>query len=727
MPDDAAVSAVNSVVNSTGPVSQVGVVEGDLHNGDVYNIFRLDGGAEVAHAPRRDSSLAVPRPGLEGPDMRSRYELLWNRKVADPDRVHLLNLHGRKGGWSGEFARRLCHAFQEELPEVDPVVRAIDLDRFPGRMGAQELLRDLGIPESYTVNDPGAVLEKAVQGLDPMALLLENGDRIGAVEPLLSAPAGSLVVITSERPLHWLGGLRREWSVAEPLPAGPLSVQDARGVLWRRLAALRPLRTPSDDEIERLFAEESAREADAIGYTAAAIAFGKGNRSMAGTPDAAYALLPEEDRVLVRYLGHCPEGMGLQAAALAAGHRGKDVRESLEDLVRYGLAERDDTGRASEPRYRLTAAAAERASGRWAAAAEGEDPADLAKAVCEVYHSLALDAHLAVMPQRPLVSEERTEPQRPMGEEEARTWLRSERHALGEAVKLAVGLGEARLAGRICQALWALYFTESLYLPLCETHRRALPALAKDIRPDLLLRSRIHVQAVRGRLETAGREEAGVSAAEEHGEAAIADADGAPEERGPRARLVLIVRASAREHRAEAHLARAELLDRAEDGAGAGKERARALTLQRQAVALSEEAGDLRSVVVQRQKLARCLRAGGDAAGERKELEQAWDEVRRLPAKDAYNEGRIQMELARGALEAGAGADRIGEHIEAALERFRGAHRRRTADVLCLRADLREAQGDATGAGADLREAAELYRAEDRVADLHRVNRRLRR
>ncbi|GAA1093653.1 hypothetical protein [Nocardiopsis composta] len=451
----------NSVEHNAGTVNQVGIVEGGLRTevynfrSEVYNIFRWDGGAEIAHAPRRVSALAVLRPDLEGPEMRSRYELLWNRKAADPDRVHALNLYGRKGGWSGEYARRLCHTFQEKLPEVDPVVRAIDLDRFPGRMGAQELLRDLGVPEVYTVNDPAAVLEKAVEGLAPMALLLENGDRIGAVEPLLSAPPGSLIVITSERPLDWLGDLRRDWNVAEPLPAGPVSKQDARGLLWQKLAVLRPFRMPSDDEIERLFAEETAREADAIGYTAAAITFGKGNKSMAGTPDAAYALLPEKDQELVRYLGHCPEGMGVLAAAVLTG-RYKDVGQSLEDLVRYGLAERDDTGAHPEPRYRLTAAAAERASGRWAAAKAGEDQADLAKAVCEVYHSLVLDAHLAVMPQRPLVSEERTEQQHPMTKKEALAWLRSERHALGESVKLAVDLwetpgspgGSARRCGR---------------------------------------------------------------------------------------------------------------------------------------------------------------------------------------------------------------------------------------------------------------------------------------
>jgi len=334
MAEDDAVSVTNSVAHNTGTVNQVGIVEGGLRTevynfrSEVYNIFRWDGGAEIAHAPRRVSALAVLRPDLEGPEMRSRYELLWNRKAADPDRVHALNLYGRKGGWSGEYARRLCHTFQEKLPEVDPVVRAIDLDRFPGRMGAQELLRDLGVPEVYTVNDPAAVLEKAVEGLAPMALLLENGDRIGAVEPLLSAPPGSLIVITSERPLDWLGDLRRDWSVAEPLPAGPVSKQDARGLLWQKLAVLRPFRMPSDDEIERLFAEETAREADAIGYTAAAITFGKGNKSMAGTPDAAYALLPEKDQELVRYLGHCPEGMGVLAAAVLTG-RYKDVGQSL--------------------------------------------------------------------------------------------------------------------------------------------------------------------------------------------------------------------------------------------------------------------------------------------------------------------------------------------------------------------------------------------------------------
>ncbi|MFC7744619.1 hypothetical protein ACFQXA_32190 [Nocardiopsis composta] len=291
-------------------------------------------------------------------------------------------------------------------------------------------------------------------------------------------------------------------------------------------------------------------------------------------------------------------------------------------------------------------------------------------------------------------------------------------------------MGDARLAGRICQALWALYFTDSLYLPLCGTHRRALAALAQDIRPDLLLRSKIHAQAVRGSLETAGDEESGVAAAEEHGDAAIADADGAPEEHGPRARLALIVRATAREHRAEAHLARAKPLDKAGDKAGAREERTRALALQREAVALSHEAGDLRSVVVQRQKLARCLRAMGDAAGERKELKRAWEEVlglREEQGRDAYNEGRILMELARLALEAERDLEEAAECIEEALACFRGTHRRRTADVLCLRADLHEAQGDSAGADADLREAAELYRLDDRIADLHRVNRRLRR
>ncbi|MDA2807236.1 hypothetical protein [Nocardiopsis suaedae] len=701
------VGAWNNAVGVTGNVVQAGTVYGGFHLKVVE-----DRGRRAVYRPEGDTALAAPPFLGWHPDAERCALELWQgwRPQASP--VSVFRVYGESGSGLTATARLMCGDWlARAASEHRRVARTVNLGYLPVRRALQELLRDMGVPDEMLGTDPSSLFRAVTRDQGPTALIVENPRSARDVERLLPGARGSIVVVVGGA-----GGdtLRHpEFGTLEvhPVQVGPLSEKAALTLLGMELAAL-GLPDASPEGLR----EPLARHGRTMrGVRRAALehrrAAATGEEDTLGSVDAAYEALEPTDRMLVGLLALVGRPVGHRVLALALDREDADTR--LRSLVDLGLVE-SEAGE-DGPRFRLHTDLREIAEARWAGFDRDQGRDLLVKRYCAACHSLALDAHLMLMPGRRLIAEERREPRSFTRVAEAKRWLGEERLALEQAVYLAAeedGPGSHQ-GLRLCQVLWALYFKDSLFHDIISTHEPVLEKARWDAGPRLappLLVAKVRSQLVRALLEMSDLDRDRLDEAEGQARQAVeeasgdAGAGGAPEDKA-------LLMSTASEMLAEVLAARG-------DTAGAREEQERSL-------ALAHKSGDMRAVLVERQKLARHLHRAGEAHASRGELEAAWAEVRALADRDLYNEGRILMSLAdldAAEGEYGAAEARLAEALEAFDE---SGSRRRVADVVAQRAELRVAQGRRPEALRELVEARRMYEQMGRGVDFLRTDERI--
>ncbi|MDA2811098.1 tetratricopeptide repeat protein [Nocardiopsis sp. RSe5-2] len=699
--------AWNNAVGVTGTVVQAGTVNGGFHLKVVD-----DRGRRAVYRLGRDTDLAAPPFQGWHPDAERRALQLWEgwRPRASP--VAVFRVHGESGSGLTATARLMCGDWlARPAPGRERVARTVNLGFLPVRRALQELLRDMGVPDEMLGTDPSSLFRAITRDQGPLALIVENPRSARDVERLLPGARGSIVVVvggaggdTVRHPDFGALDVR-------PVRVGPLSEKDALTLLGMELSAL-GVPDASPDERRNLLDRHGRtmrgvrRAALEHRRTAAT-----GEEDALDSADAAYEALGPTDRMLVGLLALAGRPVGRRVLASALDR--EDTDDRLRSLVHLGLVEAEPGEDGS--RFRLHTDLREIAEARWAGFDRDQGRDLLVQRYCAACHSLALDAHLRVMPGRRLIAEERGEPRTFTDAAEARRWLREERLALEQAVYLAAeedGPGSHR-GLRLCQVLWALYFKDSLFHDIISTHEPVLEKARWDAGPALappLLVSKVRSQLVRALLEMSDADRDRLDDAEGQARRAVEEASGdagagtAPEDKA-------LLMSTAFEMLAEVLAAKG-------DAAGARQEQERSL-------ALAHESGDTRAVLVERQKLARILKGLGAFEEAGRQLRDAWSEVKGLPDRDLYNEGRILMSLAELDTAEGDYASAEGRLAEA-LEAFRESDsRRRVADVVAQRAELRVAQGRKPDALRELAEARRMYEQLGRGVDFLRTDERI--
>lgn len=697
----------NNAAGVTGTVVQAAAIHGGFHLKVVD-----DRGRRAVYRPGQDTALAAPPFQGWHPEAEQRALELWEgwRPHASP--VAVFRVHGESGSGLTATARLMCGDWlARPASGRERVARTVNLGFLPVRRALQELLRDMGVPDEMLGTDPSSLFRAITRDQGPTALIVENPRSARDVERLMPGARGSIVVVVGGAGGDTLRHPDFGTLDVHSVQVGPLREKDALTLLGMELSALG---LPDASLVERkgLLGRHGRTMR---GVRRAALEHRRtvatGEEDALESVDAAYEALGPTDRMLVGLLALVGRPVGRRLLALALDREDTDVR--LRSLVDLGLVEADAGG--DGPRFRLHTDLREIAEARWAGFDRDQGRDLLVQRYCAACHSLALDAHLLLMPGRRLIAEERRESRSFTREAEAKRWLREERLALEQAVYLAAeedGPGSHR-GLMLCQVLWALYFKDSLFHDIISTHEPVLEKARWDAGPMLappLLVAKVRAQLVRALLEMSDADRDRLDDADGQARRAVEEASGDPGAVVAQEDKALLM--------STASEMLAEVLAAKGDVAGAREEQERSL-------ALAHKSGDMRAVLVERQKLARYLQRAGEADESRRELEAAWAEVRALPDRDLYNEGRILMSLAvldAAEGEYGAAEDRLA----AALEAFGECDsRRRIADVVAQRAELRVVQGRQPDALRELDEARRMYEQMGRGVDFLRVDERI--
>ncbi|RNL83466.1 tetratricopeptide repeat protein [Halostreptopolyspora alba] len=629
------------------------------------------------------------------------------------ERVVVVNVCGPSGIGKTALAVSLLHDLCSRHPgrfAADPLMVRFGEQTLDGAVA--DVLCEIGVrPGDIPLerSDRHALYRARTHAFGPIALLLDDVATPGVVETLLPVAPGSVVVVTSQ---HELDDLDRE-SVPSGglaplcrLKLGPLADEDAvllfslrsaqeyapdSAPTWLRAATAHTGGRPD------VICQLAARYADVPDEPAAPTRPGlevapSPRGSLPGKmttpfeepePDtlAPYNELAEHERRLLRCLVWHPETLfaGDLVTSLAEIPEA-EATELIRGWCRWQLLGEfpGDAG----PRYAFPSAVRDRLRERSRAEDSGAERVAFVELICGHYLRWARAAHALLLPDRWLVGGSVGEPSRSFTDHHAAlAWLERERRPLNRVVHLAYENGLHATVCQLCEVLWALYFKRSYYVDLIETHDLAVESARHLGEEGLAMLSRMRVQRARPYLK------------QERFDDARADAE---------AGLV----AARRSGHTLATVTALEALGRVHFERGRITEATAHYT---EALELATESGDPRAVVVERHQVARCQLAARCPEEALRTLETVYTEVNQLPKRDRYNEARIRTSLGEALTLLGDGAGALA-HLSAALDLFSEiAADEQVADVLALRADVRDSSGDRDGAARDLQDSYTLY------------------
>lgn len=615
------------------------------------------------------------------------------------ERVVVANVSGPRGIGKTALAVSLLHDLRSRHPDrfaADPLVVRLGEQTLDGAV--TDVLCEIGVRPGDIPLDRGdrhALYRARTYGFGPIALLLDDAATPGVVETLLPVAPGSVVVVTSQ---HELDDLDRESAPADGLAPicrlrlDPLAEEDA--VLLFSVRSAQEHRPDSAPKWLRDAAARAGGRPDAIcrlaaHYTTLAAGSVLPGELQRAAPhpdsgdivDGGYAELPPEERRLVRCLAwHPATPFARELVATLADTIGARAAEALRVWCDRRLLSEvpDDVG----PRYVFPNAVRERLRERSRVADSGTERGAFAAWICEHYLRWARAAHALLLPDRWLTNGPAGEPPQLFADHNAAlAWLERERRPLNRVVHLAYENGLHATVCQLCEVLWALYFHRSYYVDLLETHDLAVESARHLGEEGLAMLARMRVQRARPYMKQERFDEAQADA-----EAGLA----AARRSGHTLATVTALEALGRVHFECGRLAEAT-------------------AHYTEALELAAESGDPRAVVVERHQVARCQLAASQPEEALGTLETVYAEVNQLPKRDRYNEARIRTSLGETLALLGDGSGALA-HLSAALGLFSEiAADEQVADVLVLRADVRESGGDRDGAARDLQDAYTLY------------------
>ncbi|MBG6090557.1 AfsR/SARP family transcriptional regulator [Actinomadura viridis] len=270
---------------------------------------------------------------------------------ARPAATPVIVITGMPGAGKTALAVRLGHLLK---PALDGGQLYAELrGSAGGGPGAAEVLggflRDLGVPDSRI---PGGLeargrLFRSVAAGRRLLVLLDDAATAAEVRALLPGDPGCVVLVTSRRGLHGLGGARR-------IGVGPLEPAESVELLARIIGPARPRREPAAaDRLAELcgglptalrcvggrlammpgrslaamagLLEESPRPLDELRLE---------DLDVRGLYDSAYAALDREDQALFRLLAMLPNAAFTAGEAVEVlGGEARTVERALERLV----------------------------------------------------------------------------------------------------------------------------------------------------------------------------------------------------------------------------------------------------------------------------------------------------------------------------------------------------------------------------------------------------------
>ncbi|PXY35272.1 regulator protein [Prauserella coralliicola] len=346
-----------------------------------------------------------------------------------------------------------------------------------------QFLRALGVPGSRVpvdVEEQGG-LYRTLTASVPMLVLLDNAGSEAQVRPLIPAAPGSLVVVTSRRPL---GGLAVDEG-AELLALDPLSAEHSMTLLrdtlgvdrvdTERAHATTIVRLTAGLPIAlcsvagRLVAKPKATLARTASELSvgrrrlSVLSAGKEGDSVQASFDLAYQALPAEAARAYRLLGLHP-GAEFSEGVAAAAVNGSvaATRRLLDELVEVNMVTEPEDGRyAFHDLYRLHAV--EKAEEH----ESGDERRDAQLRILEWYLRAARStAHLVTPDQEPLPYEyasRRPDAASLPAEDEALDWLERERTNVFAAMQAAAQLDHPELAWHLGDAMWPLFLLRKHY------------------------------------------------------------------------------------------------------------------------------------------------------------------------------------------------------------------------------------------------------------------------
>ncbi|MET7385565.1 BTAD domain-containing putative transcriptional regulator [Streptomyces sp. NPDC005529] len=417
-----------------------------------------------------------------------------------PDKAVIGLVNGMAGAGKTTLAVHWAHRVAHRFPDGSLYVNLRGYTQGGSVMHPSEALETFlvalgvapqAVPEGL---DAQAALYRSVLARRRVLIVLDNARDTEQIRPLLPGTPGCLVIVTSRSRLTGLVAGHG----AHPLTLGPLTGDEARAMLTRRIGRARVEAEPqATDAIVELCARlplalaiVAARAAHHPGFRLADIAAEL--RENHGSLDAftggdartdvravfswSYHALPRQAAELFRRLSlHPGPDIGTAAAAALAAEPARTVRARLSELTGASLLGEHAPGRYAFHDL-LRAYAGE--------LADAEDGAERRAAALLRLHDHYLhtthNASATIGPLRetlPLPSSTTDSgPLRFTGRKQAMNWLRAERHVLRAVVEQAAALGHEDHAWRTAVGL-DLYFDRlGFWHDLMEINSAALRA-----------------------------------------------------------------------------------------------------------------------------------------------------------------------------------------------------------------------------------------------------------
>ncbi|HWE89661.1 MAG TPA: hypothetical protein VG317_09405 [Pseudonocardiaceae bacterium] len=467
-------------------------------NGLIVQAGRIDNLQVVANEPSRPATVPrhiQPPPAVFVNRMPvHRAMSREHRECQDAGRATTLALHGPPGIGVAAAVRKWYWDNKERFP--DGGIRIPLGDRRQGTSlallaGFNLALVDLDVPYAELPTSLAAAEARFHTVTDGKRLLLwlDGVSQIGQVQPFLLSSPGSVVIVTSRRPLVGLHSMGfRSWSV------DPLDTAFSQRLLR---AHLRWEDGSLDGARESAVVTNCAGFPLLIGQIAESLSNAKPRRAQRllskfceqgtrGLPrdaqqivnerfDLAYQEMSEPQRRTYRLMAlHPGAEFSLAAAAALLGMADGEAADELDELSQAGLLTE-----VRAERYRFHEAVRTHAVGR---AVKDEDPASTLAAIERVVTWYLRDTvgYDRVLSERwrvgPLFAVIPANRQGADPRQNAFTCLETERPNLVEAVALAERHGLDDLCWQLCEALWGLLHQHRHYDAWIDTHQLGLGA-----------------------------------------------------------------------------------------------------------------------------------------------------------------------------------------------------------------------------------------------------------
>jgi DNA-binding SARP family transcriptional activator/tetratricopeptide (TPR) repeat protein len=331
-------------------------------------------GTEAGGDPPVLASLAIPRqlPAPLRTFVGREREMRWLDALLEgegPAGLVVVTIDGGAGVGKTTLAVHWAHRVADRFPDGQLYVNlrgAAASGAMSSAAAVRGLLDSLGAPTAQIPAnlDGQAGLYRTLMAGRRMLLVLDNASDAEQVRPLLPGSPGCLVVVTSR---HQLSGLVAVEG-AHPLTLGPLTDQEARAILARRLGAGRVAAEPEAvDEITSrcawlplalvIVAARAATSPDRpLAELAAGLRDARGRLDALAGPDAAadirtvfsfsYRALHPAAARLFRLLGlHPGPDLATSAAASLAGVPLAELTPLLRELAQWHLISQHRPGR----------------------------------------------------------------------------------------------------------------------------------------------------------------------------------------------------------------------------------------------------------------------------------------------------------------------------------------------------------------------------------------------